>query len=305
MVFLFCSCLFLIQLFRILPNYLDPTLTNTVVKNVPLKSMDFPLDFKVCFQPAGFNETALRSYGYEDSVAYIDGIRNYFDSAALIGWGGHGHGNQPGGVKNASEVLHAAKKDWTMSQIFNFFQVGPHLENQSALLQRINWISDCYLLNLDIIKEDHLRGMGWLWMMFNDTLLEEHNVTIELKLQGQNIAVHRVIQDHLFYHTGDPIKLDKFSSYRVKIKKMVVIEGEPGNTCRNYPNSDFESYRDCDDNYMKTTLQNAAPGLNLTPVWMTDDLSKVTTTAVAGSLHTIGKCNQIRSIRNSFDPRCP
>ena len=215
--------------------------------------MDFPLDVKVCFQPAGFNETALRSYGYEDSVAYIDGIRNYYDSTALIGWGGHG--NQSGGVKNASEVLHAAKKDWTMSQIFNFFQVGPHSENQSALLQRINWISDCYLLNLDIIKEDHLRGMGWLWMMFNDTLLEEYNVTIELKLQGRNIAVHRDIQDHLFYHTGDPIKLDKFSSYRVKIKKRVVIEGEPGNTCRNYPNSVFESYRDCDDNYMKKTLK--------------------------------------------------
>ena len=126
-------------------------------------------------------------------------------------------------------------------------------------------------------------------MMFNDTLLEKHNVTIELKLQGRSIAVHRDIQDHLFYHTGDPIKLDKFSSYRVKIKKRVVIEGEPGNTCRNYPNSDFESYRDCDDNYMKTTLQDAAPGLNLMPVWMTNDLSKVTTTAVAASLHTIGE----------------
>ena len=137
-VFLFCSCLFLVQLFRILPNYLYPITTNTVVKNVPLKNMDFPLDFKVCFQPAVFNETALRSYGYEDMVAYINGIRNYYDSTALIGWGGHG--NQPGG--NASEVLHAAKKDWTMSQIFNYFQVWPHSENQSAVLQRINWISD-------------------------------------------------------------------------------------------------------------------------------------------------------------------
>ena len=79
---------------------------------------------------------------------------------------------------------------------------------------------------------------------------------------------------HSFYHNGDDMKLDTSSNFRVKIKKRVFIEGEPGTTCRNYPNSDFKSYRECDDKYMRTKVDKVAPGLNLTPVWMTEDLSK-------------------------------
>ena len=72
----------------------------------------------------------------------------------------------------------------------------------------------------------------------------------------------------------------------MKIKKRVFIEGEPGTTCRNYPNSDFESYRECDDHYMRKKVNNATPGL--VPLWMTGDLSKVTTKPVIFSIKAMG-----------------
>ena len=80
-----------------MPNYFAPTLTNTEVMEVPLNSMDFPLDFKICFQP-WLNETVLESYGYESSYHYGSGVFNDNDSHALVGWGG----NQSVQVKNAA-----------------------------------------------------------------------------------------------------------------------------------------------------------------------------------------------------------
>ena len=120
-------------------------------------------------------------------------------------------------------------------------------------------------------------------MVFDKRKLSNHNVTVELKMEGQNLAAHRDIEAHYFYNIGDVMKLDGWSYFRVKIKKRVFIEGEAETTCRNYPNSDFESYRDCDDKYMRRKVDDIAPGTNLMPVWMTDDLSEVTTKPVVVS----------------------
>ena len=95
-------------------------MTNTEVKEVPLESMDFPLDIKICFQSEGLNETALKSFGYEEGAfAYLYGRIYLNDSHALIGWGG----NQS--VKNASEVLFAAKNDLPMLKAFEYLQIWP------------------------------------------------------------------------------------------------------------------------------------------------------------------------------------
>ena len=91
LAYLFCTCLFFYQLVKILPNYFAPTMTHTEVKDVPLKDMDFPLNFKVCFRPSVFNNTALKQLGYEDSTYYSFG-KSKFDGSLerpLIGWGGH------------------------------------------------------------------------------------------------------------------------------------------------------------------------------------------------------------------------
>ena len=122
------------------------------------------------------------------------------------------------------------------------------------------------------------------------TSLRSYNATIYLQLQGKNLGAARDIQDHVFYHMGDAMKLDgQFTSYRVKIKERVFVEGDPGRTCRNYPNSEFETYKACDEKYMKDRVQKVAPGLNLMPPWMTDDMSKVTIEPVIATWKMLGK----------------
>ena len=66
------------------------------------------------------------------------------------------------------------------------------------------------------------------------------------------------------------------SQYAVKIKKRVFVEEDPKTTCQNYPNGKFTSYAECDTKFMRDTIEKAAPGLNLTPPWLTKDLDMVT-----------------------------
>ena len=66
----------------------------------------------------------------------------------------------------------------------------------------------------------------------------------------------------------------------VQIKKYVIAEEDPSNTCRDYPNEDFETYMECDDKFMADTFKDITDGLNVTPPWLTDDLNSVTVTPV-------------------------
>ena len=77
----------------------------------------------------------------------------------------------------------------------------------------------------------------------------------------------------------------------MKIKKRMFLEGDPGRTCRNYPNSEFASYLECDDKYMRDRVDKVFPGLDLMPVWMTKDLSKVTIKPVEATREMMGKHN--------------
>ena len=98
------------------------------------------------------------------------------------------------------------------------------------------------------ITEDDTKGMKWLSINFNRTVLDTNNFTIELRLEGKNLATQRGIPEHRFYSLGDIIKPDKVSAatFIVKIKKNVFVEEDPSKTCRNYPNPDFVSYQECD-----------------------------------------------------------
>ena len=60
---------------------------------------------------------------------------------------------------------------------------------------------------------------------------------------------------------------------------------------------------ECDDKLMKDKMAKVALGLNLMPVWMTNDLSKVTIEPVAVTFNMLGNQNQISNILHSDNER--
>ena len=63
------------------------------------------------------------------------------------------------------------------------------------------------------------------------------------------------------------VKKGKFRKYAVEISKNVYLEEDKSKNCQNYPNPDFGSYKECDEQYMRDICNS----FNLAPIWLYDD----------------------------------
>ena len=272
---MFCFSVFSVQLFNLLKSWVSPTTTNTYVEEVPLENIDFPFDIILCVRP-GLNATALFDLGYRKASHFPIG-RNWFNRS-LTGWGGHD--DKGNGLKSAKEVLDLVKPSWSKKlpvlNVTDLLQSGFELK-----LNMINWLDDCHILNLADVewrKND-------IMIFFNETALKnqlgKNNVTFQLQLQDKGLAANRMIEEHRFFSNGDTMTMkNSMPKYIVKIKKNVFVEEDPRKTCLNYPNAEFSSYAECDQQYMRDRIDKVAPRLNLTPPWLTRDLGEVTTEPV-------------------------
>ena len=119
---------------------------------------------------------------------------------------------------------------------------------------RVNYPNNCYTLDLSNNTEVMKKGIKTLF--FNST---RRNLTmVQVKVQGGSLSCSREIFDHMFYASGDPIEARHrvFYKYALKISENVFVEEDLSKNCRVYPNEEFESYRACDDQFMKVTKPN-------------------------------------------------
>ena len=79
-------------------------------------------------------------------------------------------------------------------------------------------------------------------------------------------------------YQGPAIKIDDLSSQPgreiktlVHISQDILPERDLG--CKNYPYNQYNSYKDCDEDYL---LKEVNRRRNVTPVWATEDLEAVT-----------------------------
>ena len=61
------TALLAVQLSHVLQGYIKPQNTRTWDEYARLEDLEFPLVIKICISP-GFNQTALREVGYEDTL---------------------------------------------------------------------------------------------------------------------------------------------------------------------------------------------------------------------------------------------
>ena len=270
----------MLQLFKMLPTYFDPTMTYTEVTNVPLKDINFPLDFEICVKPL-LNNRALRRLGYVTPYHYIVGANS---DNTFISWGGYSNNS---GV--AKDVLVAARLNVTTNLLHEVY-IDRHGGNASenlvdnVTLDKINWVYECQTLNLSNVAD--LNSMESIKVYFKpaDDIILRNNISVELRVRGKTLKSQRDIPEHRLYASGDDLKLTKlnqFSSYIMKIKENVFVEEDKTKNCRNYPNLDFESYNDCDFQYMRSKVKE----MMLMPPWLTDDLDNVTIQPVKFTSH--------------------
>ena len=79
-----------------------------------------------------------------------------------------------------------------------------------------------------------------------------------------------------FSQSGERIVFENYAEKRFEIKLHgnEFVEGIPGDDCSNYLDENFDSYKECDDDYLKKELNRIAP--EVLPIWLTENLSLAT-----------------------------
>ena len=60
-------------------------------------------------------------------------------------------------------------------------------------------------------------------------------------------------------------------AYMVEISKTLFVKEDPSKRCTDYPTEKFETYKECDNLYMRGLLDKISP--ELVPIWLTEDIN--------------------------------
>ena len=262
-----CILAAFIQLVFIIANYINPDQLNTIASEISLDDIGFPLDIKICAEPA-FNQNALVESGYDRLLYnYFTGRSRY--NPSVFGWAGHDNENGTlGSVEEILDKVRNHKVDEFIKEIK--FDRQNRWVPVSAQLNRVNYPQNCYTVNLTEINKAREGTVRTLYIGFKAGKTNKVNI----QLQGRTLATNRDIYENTFYTKGHEIFVEpgKYRKYAVEISKNVFLEEDTSKNCRSYPNPDFASYMECDEHYMR----NICDSLNVAPVWLYDDYEKVT-----------------------------
>ena len=197
-----CLIGFCFQFGNVLDTYVHPTQTTITMTERNLQDDDFPLLFKICFNPS-FNVSAVEEAGY---TSFFSG-RSKLNSS-LLGWAGH---TAEGGVQGTVEelvkkvTLHNPEQVIKRIRVWSMANTWINISIDTVELWRLNYPYNCYTLNLSKNHEVHEKGVKQIFFTF--PLLE--NASMELLLKGASMICDREIKNHKFYSSGADIKLEK------------------------------------------------------------------------------------------------
>ena len=146
------------------------------------------------------------------------------------------------------------------------------LENLKLI--RPNLPNNCLTLDLTQLPGVEASSMKAIKFYFkggyNDVL-----ISMEDRLN----FVKRAQTFHKFGQIGPELHLktdqNLYQYYAVKFHQNIFVEADPAKKCSNYPNIQYESYAECDNNFVLKFLQNNFPAKFL-PIWAIDESENVT-----------------------------
>ena len=253
-----------VQLAHVLEGYVKPQTTRTWDEYARLEDMEFPLVIKICVIP-GFNQTALEELGYYDASSYFLGRDKYDNYNSTYGWAGH--------TKDSNTVEKVLKKvgGYQIEKFIEYVSIWDtkeHIFIQIPLeylrVAMVNYPNNCRSLDLSEVPE--LNGRR-----YNQFFVKIRELGVAVHFRGKSLDTGRNIKEHIMRSTGDDIVLKEENvsrTYMVETTQRQFVEEDSFNECREYPNPEYASYDECDNQFMRASI----PGL--TPVWITDDPKK-------------------------------
>ena len=200
-----CLIGFCVQFGNVLDTYVHPSQTTITVTERNLQDSQFPLLFKICFNPS-FNASALEEAGYAGYTDLFSGESTF--NSSFLGWAGH---TAEGGVQGTVEeiirkvTLHNPEQVISSIDVWSMANTWISISIDSVELWRLNSPYNCYTLNLS--KNHEVQEKGVKQVFFTFPLME--NTSMELLLKGASMICNREIKNHKFYSSGADIKLER------------------------------------------------------------------------------------------------
>ena len=172
---------------------------------------------------------------------------------------------------------------WTSDSI----RGGINFPSSQAKLLKPNFPHNC--LSLDIAKNKDIKKQGVKNIYIE--IYRKSGFGVELFLEDRHRSCSRTIKYSRLAQTGANIVIDDLGKtvdkkYVVKLKENVLLEEDPLAKCRNYPNKDYDSYNDCDEDFLIKIFQKY---FRFYPIWVTSNKSLVTEHETVINYDTIGE----------------
>ena len=141
----------------------------------------------------------------------------------------------------------------------------------------VNYRDNC--VTIDLLKNDDIRevGIANIYIYLKDHTLNASFTSLQIIPIDRNLFTERHLKSTKLYTSGPNIVMDKnapyrsYDSYILELRQNTFVEN-----CANYPNSEYDSYNNCDKNFtLRKLAYHYGPGL--VPIWATNNLENVTT----------------------------
>ena len=193
---------------------------------------------------------------------------------SVFGWAGHTKDSGIyGTVEEVFRKVTSYSPEDVIKRITLYFESGARigLNHSYVYLERANYPLNCWNFNLKNFPEVKNDLIQSIYFWFNG---RKNISSIQIKAQGRHLVSHRDLFHNSFYSTGDAVIGDPgfYKKYGIEISENVYVEEDPSKDCRDYPNKEYESFADCDNQYVR----NVCKKHDINPVWLTNDFANVT-----------------------------
>ena len=102
-------------------------------------------------------------------------------------------------------------------------------------------------------------------------------ISVEIGDKRKSLARRKLIQNS-FEYEGAQVELSSLSvsmikMYALTISQTIDLETDKGKNCQKYPNENFSSYRECDENFVYNEVMEK---YNMMPFWAAKNTDEIT-----------------------------
>ena len=130
---------------------------------------------------------------------------------------------------------------------------------------------------VDLTKRFNFKKQTPMFLIFKFFLHKNLGISLQIEDQRSSL-IKRGLRTQRHDYVGPALAIGQLSTgayqrYHLKISQTINLEMDSGIRCRNYPNKEFQSYRNCDENFVYKKMKNKYKAM---PFWAATTLEEVT-----------------------------